>query len=207
MKVFLVVLISCLLTLPVHSQEDGMNRDTGSFLDTRDKKMYRSVKIGTQVWMADNLNYAVSTGSSCYNLDTAFCKTYGRLYEWSAALKACPPGWHLPTGAEWNILSEYLGDQAGEKLKEPGTLHWEGPDAVVRGDSRFDALPAGSKNVDPSDRPNHMGLNQRAYFWTASTGTPAGKGSARYLDYLDDVIHPYEEWKIFGFSVRCLRDK
>jgi len=189
------------------SQENAVRCDTGSFADVRDNQIYKWVKIGTQAWMAQNLNYEMSKGSSCYNNDSAFCRIYGRLYEWSTALKACPAGWHLPAHAEWTVLSDYLEDQAGEKLKESGTKHWNGPDAVVRGDSGFNALPAGSLSVDEMGRPHHGGLGYFAYFWAATTATPASKGWARYLNYLDDEVHRVETWKIFGYSVRCVRNQ
>src|SRR5215469_10890371 len=87
----------------------------GSFTDSRDSKTYRTVVIGTQTWMAENLNYN-ATGSKCYNDSTQYCDLYGRLYDWTTAMAGvssssanpsgvlgiCPVGWHLPSDAEWN---------------------------------------------------------------------------------------------------------
>jgi uncharacterized protein (TIGR02145 family) len=84
-----------------------------SFTDPRDGNVYRTVKIGGQVWMAENLRYKID-GSWCYGNDESNCQKYGRLYDWEAAKKACPPGWHLPTRGEWTTLIENSGGKAVE---------------------------------------------------------------------------------------------
>ena len=112
----------------------------GELLDTRDNKVYRTVQIGDQVWMAQNLDYNNASDASlqgqtyCYYDSLAFCETYGRLYTWSAAMGfgntynttlttegmikdvhqgVCPLGWHLPTAAEWQILADYVDGHNG----------------------------------------------------------------------------------------------
>ena len=75
--------------------------------DKRDGKTYKTVKIGRQTWMAENLNYNAN-GSKCYDNKPANCEKYGRLYDWNTALKACPSGWHLPDDNEWTKLMEFL---------------------------------------------------------------------------------------------------
>jgi uncharacterized protein (TIGR02145 family) len=89
--------------------------------DRRDNLRYRTVQIGNQMWMAENLNYDTldGIGSWCYNYDTDKCQTFGRLYDWEAALKVCPEGWHLPSDSDWVTLTDFVGEEyrAGMTLK------------------------------------------------------------------------------------------
>lgn len=96
--------------------KDAKERIT--FSDPRDNKTYFKIQIGKQVWMAENLNFETKR-SSCYYHNPDFCKKYGRLYHWKDAMIACPPGWHLPSQSEWEILIEHLGgyNVAGGKMK------------------------------------------------------------------------------------------
>ena len=89
--------------------------DIGKFTDTRDGKTYKTTKIGTQTWMAENLNYNAD-GSVCYRDKIENCVKYGRLYDWETAMKVCPAGWHLPKNEEWDILINYVGHTG--KLKK-----------------------------------------------------------------------------------------
>jgi len=107
-----------------------------TFVDIRDGKTYRKVQIGTQTWMAENLKYEADN-SICYydgwsHVDPVQnCREYGRLYDWNTAMNGesgsntkpsgvegvCPVGWHLPSDAEWTVLIDYVGKNAGTKLK------------------------------------------------------------------------------------------
>jgi len=112
------------------------------FCDTRDSKVYKFVKIGTQTWMAENLDYNAS-GSKCYNNSTSNCTTYGRLYDWATARNACPDGWHLPSNVDWNVLMKFVNPScsdnsscagAGTKLK------------AKSGWNSYSGVPAGMDN-------------------------------------------------------------
>lgn len=115
-----------------------------SLIDDRGsrREIYRTISIGNQTWMAENLNYATATGSSCYNNNSLNCNVYGKLYTWEAAMSACPDGWVLPSKADFDSLISYVGgaDDAAAALKS--TKGW---DSNGSGDDTygFSALPAG----------------------------------------------------------------
>lgn len=94
----------------------------GKLIDSRDGKSYRTVEIGTQIWMAENLNYELTgttTDGLCYDNDESNCEQYGRLYTWTTAQTVCPSGWHLPSDSEWSLLATAIGgtSSAGSLLK------------------------------------------------------------------------------------------
>ena len=114
-----------------------------TFTDARDGKKYRLVKIGEQTWMAENLNYAAE-GSECD--EPPNCDKYGRRYNWETAIKACPSGWHLPSSEEWKVLTDFVGEYPGKKLK--ATNGWnEYNKASGNGTDEygFAALPGGGR--------------------------------------------------------------
>lgn len=159
---------------------------------------YKTVKIGSQTWMAENLK--VETKDSwCYDNDESKCEEYGRLYTWSAAMKACPSGWHLPSDSEFKTLFETVGEKwkKGKMLKsktgwgDPGN----GTDAYS-----FSALPAGYRLING----NFDGEGDNAYFWS-STGS-ARKTHYMYLDYSDYGGQEDNSEEFSGFSVRCVKD-
>ena len=194
-----------------------------SFNDPRDSKVYTTVQIGDQCWMAKNLAYLPSvvgpaTGSETlpyyyvYGYDgtvvadaksTANYQTYGVLYNWLSSLTACPTGWHLPTDAEWSTLTAYLGGEsvAGGKLKETGTIHWTTPNTGADNSSGFTSLPAGYRNGSGS----FDVVSQYGYWWS-STEMTTGNAWDRFMSYNNGDVFRSGNSKSYGFSVRCLRD-
>jgi uncharacterized protein (TIGR02145 family) len=172
---------------------------TGSFTDPRDNISYKTVEIGTQIWMAENLNYNIAY-SWCYNDSVENCKTFGRLYTWSAAKKVCPTGWHLSTEEEWKTLITYLGGEfsAGSKLKS--ALHWQGTKTEPTDSIGFTGQPGGFRNDDGSF--NYKGFI--GYWWT--TKEYDTYAYYYYLHYKRNSIFSTLSWKQNGLSVRCIKD-
>jgi uncharacterized protein (TIGR02145 family) len=191
-----------------------------------DGNAYHTVDLGTQVWMVENLKVThynngenipnitdgeawsnLTTGASCsYDNKVANSKVYGTIYNWFAIIdnrNVCPSGWHVPTDAEWTVLTNYLGGEsiAGAKLKEKGTTHWKRPNTGATNESGFSALPGGFRNYDGI-------FYDRGYYgfwWSATKGkTGVAWGRGMYYFY-GDVNRDYNEMTD-GFSVRCLRD-
>ena len=171
----------------------------GSITDTRDGQTYKTVTIGTQTWMAENLNYKTDN-SYCYNDNASNCTKYGRLYTWAAAITACPTGWHLPTKAEFETLFTAVGGQstAGKMLKS--TSGWK-KSGNSTDDYSFSALPAGYR-LDDGDY--GMG-GYNAYFWSF-TEYNSNRAYRMDLDYGDDEATLYYYDEVNGFSVRCVKD-
>jgi len=170
----------------------------GVLTDKRDGKKYKIVKIGSQTWMAENLNYDAS-GSKCYGNKLANCEKYGRLYNWSVAKNACPSGWHLPTKGEYETLDKYIGGQnvAGKKLKaKSGWNKNNGTDEFG-----FSALPGG--NGSSSGDFSSVGYN--GDWWSATEDNATGAYSRR-MYYIIDNVYYYNDGKSGLFSVRCLQD-
>jgi len=193
------------------------NISYGTLSDSRDGQVYYTVVIGTQTWMAENLNYAVDS-SWCYENSVDSCAKYGRLYQWAAAMAlpaayndaawggsdanhqgACPAGWHIPTDAEWTTLENAVGgkDVAGTALKSTSGWRWDGNGTDAYG---FSALPASSR--DSSGGFYIAGGN--ADFWSP-TGYDSG-GSYWYLN--SDYAYMRTDFldKSLAISVRCLKD-
>jgi uncharacterized protein (TIGR02145 family)/uncharacterized repeat protein (TIGR02543 family) len=165
------------------------------FTDSRDGQIYKTVEIGEQTWMAENLNYETAN-SQCYGNDPENCATYGRLYSWNEAMNACPAGWHLPSLDEWNTLIVFAGgsNMAGTALKA-GPPDWDGEDALG-----FSALPGGEFAVGGID------IGSGGTWWTATDYY--SDDAAYYLGVLSDYAHVYINYDVsgLGHSVRCVQN-
>ena len=220
--------------IPKEACRFNPNITYGTMTDSRDKKVYKTVKIGAQTWMAENLNYADSSmtpsllnRSWCHSNDSANCAVAGRLYTWAAAIDSvalydggngvdcgcrktctlpdtvygiCPPGWHLPTQAEWDTLLTAVGGSstAGTKLKSQTGWYSNGNGTDIYG---FSGLPVGLRyyNGDFYDANGYTG------FWSA-TQHSSYAAYYMYLDFGGYLADLYDDGKNFGYSVRCLKD-
>ncbi|MDR2579729.1 MAG: hypothetical protein LBC85_01885 [Fibromonadaceae bacterium] len=188
----------------------------GGFIDVRDSRNYEAVLIGTQTWMAENLNFN-ATGSRCYGDDTGGddqnrCDTYGRLYNWNAAMNnaasssatpsgiqgVCPPGWHLPSDAEWTALTNHAGSNAGTKLKANSSLWISNTGTDEFG---FSAFPGGYG----SSSGLFLNVGDGGLWWSA-TEYDASYAWLRYMDDYSSGVLGGNFYKEYLFSVRCLRE-
>jgi len=190
---------------------------TGTFIDNRDKQRYGWVKIGKQIWMAENVSFSVGKGSWVYDNEQRNVETYGRLYNWETSCEVCPKGWHLPSIQEWQELIDFLGGNrvAGGKLKEKGTKHWEYSNNGGTNLSEFNALPAGIvDNEDSYDNSNlkggrSSGLGKITMFWS-KTEAAENQAFSKTLFYNQNSLLSYERagstCKEQGLSVRCVKN-
>ena len=203
----------------------------GPNITDTDGNFYKTVYIGTQQWMAENLKVSkyndetiipnitdntqwssLTTGAwSYYNNSDSLGKIYGKLYNWYAVSKTsnsnknvCPTGWHVPTDAEWTVLTEYLGGAsfAGGKMKEVGTTNWNSPNTDATNTSLFSLLPGGGRNFY-----GYYGNIGSLGIWWSSTDYKTDNAWNRFLhNYGGNVDRDYSSNKKDGLSVRCLRD-
>jgi uncharacterized protein (TIGR02145 family) len=182
-----------------------------TFTDVRDGKTYKSIKIGNQEWMAENLAYKTPSGSWDYG-DLTLANKYGRLYNWEAAKQAVPAGWHLPTDAEWKQLEIFLGmSQAdadgvssrgaieGGKLKSLSGWAKEGHGTDAVG---FAALPGGLFMTNSND---FMAVDWYGYWWTATESDNSNVWFRLIVNGNSKIIRNLSI-KQDGFSVRCIKN-
>jgi len=154
-----------------------------------DIKQYKTVKIGSQLWMAENLNY--KTGKSwCFENDNYNCNMYGRLYDWNTAVKACPGGWHLPTRREWNELAQnanYLDSTTGFSAMLGGNLSGEFSHAVPANEYKF--------------------LNrEKAGNWWSAPEYGSNDAYSRHIKTGENDMSERVSNKSVGYSVRCVQN-
>ncbi|MDR0515648.1 MAG: hypothetical protein LBH25_01225 [Fibromonadaceae bacterium] len=200
-----------------HFCSDGSLKKYGEpFTDSRDKKTYKTVKIGTQTWMAENLNYrgtAADTIGKCFDNDTTICNMHGRLYNFAETKNACPKGWHLPSDKEWATLIKYAGDSlmAAVKLKSMdwSDIYFDAVGSVGKksgtNDFGFTALPGGSIGLDGKFYSAHEG------FWWSTTKNYWHLDSDDYYIWPENSTEPKFKMDIDTKftainSIRCIKD-
>jgi uncharacterized protein (TIGR02145 family) len=195
---------------------------------------YNTVEINKQCWMKENLNTGTMINGSvdqsnngitekyCYGNDTNNCIKYGGLYQWNELMQyttaektrgLCPPGWYIPSDAEWFAMENYIdlfitdplktglrGNFGGGKLKETGTVNWQTPNTGATNIYGFTALPAGFRNMLAA----FVSVTSTSYFWTSTINT--NKAWERGLFYYTGQISRDLSAFTNGFSVRCLKD-
>lgn len=186
---------------------------TGTFKDTRDGKIYKTVKIGNQTWMAENLAYGKPTKSITKSSIPSICsnnnnenntKIYGYLYTWGAAKTACPTGWHLPSDEEWTKLTTYLGgeEKAGVKMKSTsGWNDFKGKTGNGTNTSGFAGLPGGYRYYIGS----FYGVGEEGVWWSSSE-VRTWDAWNRGLHFGVDKVCRGSDGKQDGLSVRCIKD-
>ena len=216
--VLLFILISLLVNQeePVSDDNDDEEVEVvfGEDIVDVDGNSYRTVEVGGQVWMAENLNTVSEYGNSwCYSDQEFYCDRYGRLYSWEAAMAGelepgsqgiCPNGWYLPTDEDWYALESFFAtarcdahrlswgcSPAGQMMK---TETWGGVE-----DSALAVLPAGYINRQGGSSL----LGSYSYFWTS---TKIGDGVWRrgFLDAQSGILRTTENPE-YGYSVRCIK--
>jgi uncharacterized protein (TIGR02145 family) len=216
-------------SIPLSSLAGSFENKTAS-KSSGNTPTFKTVKIGDQVWSAENLNtdrFAngdlileielgidwVAAGNyhqpawCYYNNDPSNGEIYGKLYNWYAVADPrglCPTGWHVPNDEEWVALETFLGgsDIAGGKMKEIGLKHWKSPNKAATNKSLFSGVPGGNR-----DRKGDFDWIQSfGYWWSCSSDAGSDQAYHRYLDYRFSALVDLYLFKSYGFSVRCIKD-
>jgi len=176
---------------------------TGTYTDPRDGRQYKTVSIGTQTWMAENLAYKSDIGCYVYENNEKHLANFGYLYTWETANKVCPTGWHLSSQKDWITLSTFLGGEttAADKLKESGTVHWQKPVTQSTNESGFTAIPGGYRN----ENGDFYVLGYNGWWWCSNEKDIEKAYHVLIYGHTKDVAISYIK-KSNGFSVRCVKD-
>ena len=182
-----------------------------SFTDKRDGKSYRTVEIGQQIWMAENLAYKTKKGCWAYGDDESNVNTYGYLYNWETANNVCPEGYHLPSEDEWIQLELFICVQKStipedsygnwNNIKKHLKANW-GWEKNGNGTDKygFTGLPGGIRFKDGK----FYNIGAIGFWWSASSKSRSESWS-RYLAWSSGNFNRYGNNRS-GFSVRCLKD-
>ena len=169
------------------------------FTDKRDGNIYRTITIGGITWMAENLRFKANEGTDYYDDNNNNVPGYGLLYEWKSAMKACPAGWHLPSGAEFQTLSNHFEQKESWGKIESDPLS-------------FGVQLGGMQDYEGT----FSEIDESGYYWTS---TEYDKTSAEYFSYLiinempvidisrkADIADIHGTEKSNKYSVRCVKD-
>ena len=198
--------------------------------DARDGRSYNTVKIGSQCWMAENLDIGLRIDSTvsqtnndtiekyCFHDDEAYCSIYGGLYAWNEVMQystlpgiqgICPSGWHIPNSAEFSVLTDFLGGDgvgglAGDKMKETGSIHWDLPNTGTN-QSGFTALGAGWGDFYWDN--HYWDLKVNTQFWSSTEHDPTAAYNL-YVgeDHGDGSVGQGWWFKNYRVSVRCVKN-
>lgn len=185
--------------------------DYSTFTDARDGKIYKTIKIKNQEWMAENLSFETSSGSWIYWNAFSEGIQNGRLYTWEAAQQAAPAGYHLPTDSEWKQLeislgmSKYSADSTNFRGTNEGTFLKATSKWAENGNGTdtfgFSALPAGFR----SNIGNYLAIHWQGYWWTASE-SDTSSAWVRYISTNNTKVSRNISFKGDGYSVRCVKN-
>ncbi len=197
-------------------RENIDNGDSGYFTDPRDGETYYTVKIGNQVWMAENLAYNIGKDCWAYDEDERNVDIYGRLYSWEAAKRACPSGWHIPSQGEWEQLARYINNKKGVyeksshgdwynlgkhlKAKKGWDMNYDNNKGCGIDDFGFSALPGGIIMGD-----GFSGVGKYGQWWS-STESDEDKMKIRSLRNSSQNLETCDFWTWYGSSIRCVKD-
>jgi uncharacterized protein (TIGR02145 family) len=230
-------------TTPNNSGSNTIQNPKSGFgpnITDSDGNSYKTVYIGSQTWMAENLKTSkyndgtsipnvkdslewlkLTTGAWCYyDNDNKYNAKYGKLYNWYAVdsisngnKNVCPTGWHVPSDAEWKVLTDYLGGDSigGGKMKEVGITSWYSPNTLATNTSLFTGLPGGYRKGNCNYCGDHsyegvcVFIGVRSYWWSSSELSGGNSWFRTLRSDEGDVYRGGLEFKS-GLSVRCLRD-
>lgn len=204
--------------------QELLNAGLNGIVNDIDGNSYKTIKIGNQTWMAENLATTkyndgtpidLVTDNGIWNTTTspAYCwpdnnivnkDTYGALYKWyTINSNLCPIGWRVSNENDWNILRAFLGGSsvAGGKLKQIGIIYWLSPNTNATNSSGFTALPVSTRNIDGTfNTSGTTAIFWNSYNWSTFTAV------SYHLSYDSEVCGSLDRNKNSGLSIRCIKN-
>lgn len=225
---FIYLFHFCVLFLGCQKSEENPNSNIGEMENNTikdiDGNVYKTVTIGSQIWMAENLRvthfnngeeipniqskifWNGTTSGACCDYDNSAQNSirYGKLYNWFAVNDKrgiAPKGWRVANKTDWQTLIIFLGGQnvAGGKLKESGIINWKSPNIGATNSTGFTALPSGGRDGD------YFGIGEECDWWD-STPTNTTSANRFYIESNTESIGFTIAEKNLGLSVRCIKD-